>query len=301
MYRNFLHPRYWLLWCALAFLWLLVQLPYPTLLKLGRMLGLLMLPIARDRKAIVARNIALCLPYLTPVAQAALVRKNFESTGIAFFEMAMGWWWPAERLHALTKIEGLEYLQEAHTQGSGVILLAAHFTTLEIGGALLGQRQTIDGMYRAHKNPLFDCIQRNGRERHNSDAQAIERDDVRTMIKMLRKGRIVWYAPDQDYGRKHSIFVPLFGVPAATVTATSKFARLSKALVIPFTQERLGDGSGYQLTIHPPLKNFPGTSEEADCLRINQWLESVIQANPEQYLWAHRRFKTRPAGTASVY
>jgi KDO2-lipid IV(A) lauroyltransferase len=156
-------------------------------------------------------------------------------------------------------------------------------------------------MYREHKNPLFDFVQRRGRERHNRDASAIEREDVRAMLKVLRAGRAIWYAPDQDYGRKQSLFVPLFGVQAATVTATTKFARLGRARVIPFTQERLADGSGYRLVIHPPLQDFPGESEEADCLRINQWIEEAVSAVPEQYLWAHRRFKTRPVGEPSLY
>ena len=299
--RAFLHPRYWLLWSGFAVFWLVAQLPYAVLLVMGRGLGRLMAVVAKSRRHIVQRNLELCLPHLTAAERHALLIRNFESTGIAFFEMAMSWWWAKPRLRKLAQIEGLEHLRQAQADGQGVILMAVHFTTLEIGAALLGQVHTIDAMYREHDNPLFDYIQRHSRERHNLDASAIERDDVRGMLKLLRAGRAVWYAPDQDYGRKQSIFVPLFGVTAATVTATSKFARLGKARVIPFTQKRLADGSGYQLVIHPPLQDFPGDSEEADCLRINQWIESVILANPEQYLWAHRRFKTRPEGQPKLY
>ncbi len=299
--REFLHPRYWLLWLGLGVLWLLVQLPYAWLLLLGRGLGRLMLLLARSRRHIVRRNLEICMPQLSAAQREALLRKNFESTGIAFFEMAMSWWWPKSRLRKLAHIEGLENLREVQARGQGAILMAVHFTTLEIGASLLGQVQTIDGMYREHGNRLFDYIQRHGRERHNPDATAVERDDVRGMLKVLRAGRAIWYAPDQDYGRKQSIFVPLFGVQAATVTATTKFARLGKARVVPFTQQRLADGSGYRLVVHPPLEDFPGDSEESDCLRINRWVESVISANPEQYLWAHRRFKTRPPGEPKLY
>jgi KDO2-lipid IV(A) lauroyltransferase len=297
----FLHPRYWLLWLGFALLWLLAQLPYSVLLLLGRGLGRVMLRVATSRRHIVTRNLELCFPELSPAQREQLLRRNFESTAIAFFEMAMSWWWPKARLRKLAHVEGLEHLQQAQAAGQGVILMAVHFTTLEIGASLLGQLHTIDGMYREHDNPLFDYVQRHSRERHNLDATAVERDDVRGMLKVLRAGRAIWYAPDQDYGRKQSIFVPLFGVMAATVTATTKFARLGRALVVPFTQERLADGSGYRLVIHPPLENFPGESEEADCLRINQWVESVVSANPAQYLWAHRRFKTRPEGEAKLY
>ncbi|MBA1272652.1 lipid A biosynthesis lauroyl acyltransferase [Stutzerimonas azotifigens] len=299
--RKFLHPRFWPLWAGLGLLWLLVQLPYSVLLALGRALGALMYRVAGSRRHIARRNLELCFPEVAQTDRERLLRENFASTGIAFFEMAMSWWWPKARLQRLARIEGLEHLQQAQAEGQGVILMALHFTTLEIGAALLGQRHTIDGMYREHDNPLFDFIQRRGRERHNPDASAIEREDVRAMLKVLRAGRAIWYAPDQDYGRKQSLFVPLFDIQAATVTATTKFARLGRARVLPFTQERLADGSGYRLVIHPPLEDFPGESEEQDCLRINQWVEQAVRQCPEQYLWAHRRFKTRPEGMPSLY
>ncbi len=292
----FFHPRYWLLWLGLGLLWLIVQLPYCALLRIGRILGAVMYRVAGERRRIAARNLELCFPEKSSAERTRLLKENFASTGIAFFEMAkigrasiaffemaMSWWWAKPRLARLAHVEGLEHLQQAQREGKGVILMALHFTTLEIGAALLGQQHTIDGMYREHGNALFDFVQRRGRERHNLDALPI------------------WYAPDQDYGIKQSIFVPLFGIQAATVTATSKFARLGKALVVPFTQERLAEGSGYRLVIHPPLTDFPAESEEADCLRINRWVEASLRACPEQYLWTHRRFKSRPAGEPRLY
>lgn len=296
----FLHPRYWPLWFGLGLLWLVVQLPYPVLLMLGRGLGALMYRLVGSRRG--------CRAQPRTVLSGKVARRTRAS---AEGELRLqrhrllrdghGWWWPKARLARLAHIEGLEHLREAQAQGEGVILMALHFTTLEIGAALLGQVHTIDGMYREHDNPVFDYVQRRGRERHNLDATAIEREDVRSMLKVLRGGRAIWYAPDQDYGAKQSLFVPLFGIPAATVTATTKFARLGRARVLPFTQSRLADGSGYRLTIHPPLEDFPGESEEADCLRINQWVERCVRQQPEQYLWAHRRFKTRPPGEAKLY
>ena len=297
----FLHPRFWLLWLGLGLLWLVIQLPYRAQLMLGRALGRVMYHLAGSRRHIAGRNLELCFPELSDAELERLLKANFASNGIALFEMAMSWWWPQPRLQRLANIEGLEHLRQAQADGQGVILMALHFTTLEIGAALLGQLHTIDGMYREHKNPVFDFVQRRGRERHNRDATAIEREDVRAMLKVLRAGRAIWYAPDQDYGRKQSLFVPLFGIQAATVTATSKFARLGRARVVPFTQERLADGAGYRLVIHPPLDDFPGESDEADCLRLNRWIEQAVSLNPEQYLWAHRRFKTRPEGEPSLY
>ncbi|MCE5364974.1 lipid A biosynthesis lauroyl acyltransferase [Pseudomonas anguilliseptica] len=295
----FLYPRFWLLWLGLGLLWLIAQLPYKVLLWLGRGLGGVMYLLASSRRKIAARNLELCFPQMPDAEREALLKENFASTGITFFEMAIAWWWPAERLRRLGTIEGLEHLRQAEADGQGVILMALHFTTLEMGGGLLGMAQNMYGMYRPHKNPLFDYVQRRGREQRLLGV--IGRDDVRGMLKLLRAGGVVWYAPDQDYGAQRSVFVPLFGVPAATVTATSKFARMGRAQVIPFTQQRLPDGQGYRLVIHPPLADFPTESEEADCLRVNQWIEQAISQCPEQYLWAHRRFKTRPEGEPKLY
>lgn len=298
---SLLHPRYWLMWFGLGLLWLIVRLPYPLLLRLGRLLGWFMYRFMAERREIARVNLELCFPQWSPDRRQAVLRENFASNGIALFEMAMAWWWPKPRLAKLARVEGLEHLQQAAAAGQGVVLMSLHFTTLEIGAALLGQQATIDGMYREHRNAAFDYVQRRGRERHNDDAVAVERDDVRSMLKSLRKGRAIWYAPDQDYGRKASVFVPLFGITAATVTATATFARLGKAKVVPFTQTRLPDGKGYLLTVHPPLEDFPVGDEQADAVRINQWVEQEILRQPEQYMWVHRRFKTRPEGEERPY
>lgn len=296
-----LHPRYWPMWIGLGTLWLVIQLPYPTILALGRFLGWIMFHTMAERRLIAATNLELCFPEWTADRRDQALRENFASNGIALFEMAMAWWWPRNRLAKLAQVEGLEHLRQATNDGQGVLLMSLHFTTLEIGAALLSQKATIDGMYREHRNAAFDFVQRKGRERHNADAIAVEREDVRSMLKSMRSGRAIWYAPDQDYGRKASVFVPFFGVTAATVTATGTFARLGKARVIPFTQTRLPNAQGYRLTLHPPLEDFPTGDEQADAQRINEWVEQAILQQPEQYMWVHRRFKTRPEGEARPY
>lgn len=229
-----------------------------------------------------------------------MTRAVMESVGIAFFETGMAWFWPKSRLKKLYTIEGLEHLHNAQRDGQGVLLMALHFAHIDIGAKLLGFEFSIDGTYRPHNNPVYDYVQRNGRERHSVGGQAIPRDDIRAMIKALRAGHAIWYAPDQDYGPKHSIFIPLFGVPAATVTATSHLARMGKARVIGFTQTRKSNG-GYHLQIYPPLQDFPGGDEVADTMLINRFVEARIAEQPEQYLWVHRRFKTRPQGEPDFY
>lgn len=296
-----LHPRYWLTWLGF-FLWYCVTLlPYRAQYILGRLLGKLLYRVAGRRRQIARANLDLCFPAWTAEKREDVTRQVMESIGIAFFETGVAWFWPKWRLQRLYTIEGLEHLIAARESGVGVILMAFHFTHIDIGAKLLGLRFSIDGTYRPHNNPVYDYIQRNGRERHSMQGQAIPRDDVRAMVKALRNGRAIWYAPDQDYGAKHSIFVPLFGVPAATVTATSQLARLGKAQVIAFTQTRRPDGKGYHLKIFPPLQDFPSGDEQADTLRINQFVEARILEQPEQYLWVHRRFKSRPPGEPDLY
>lgn len=300
--KSYFHPRYWLLWLGLITLRITICLPFRWLRKIGTVFGRTIYYFAKHRRNIVMRNLELCFPSLSERERIAITKNNFAAMGVAFFEMAISWWWPKKKFTQLIRqIDGLEYLQKEHEAGHGVLLMSLHFTTLEIGAALLSTQYPMNGMYRKHKNEFFDYIQKAGRETYNLKGEAIERDDIKTMLKVMRAGGTVWYAPDQDYGSKQSIFVPLFGIQAATVTATSRFARLGKAKIIPFVQKPMKDGSGYHLTIYPALDDFPSESESQDCLRINQWVEHCVNEQIDQYLWAHRRFKTRPKGEASLY
>lgn len=298
---RLLHPKYWLNWLGFGFWYASSLLPFRLQIILGRGLGALIFRVAKRRRAITKRNIDLCFPIKSEAERAQLVKDIFASVGIAVFETGMAWFWSKRRLDKIYTVEGLEHLHKAKEDGEGVILMAFHFTHIDIGAKLLGRSFSIDGTYRPHKNPVYDLVQAQGRKRHTEGGEAIPRGDVRAMVKALRSGRAIWYAPDQDYGPKHSIFVPLFGVPAATVTATSQLARLGKARIIPFTQTRKADGSGYHLVIYPPFENFPTKDEVADTTRINQFVEQRILEQPEQYLWVHRRFKTRPEGAADLY
>jgi len=300
-HAQLLHPRYWATWFGFGVWYLLGKLPYRVQLILGRGLGWLLARVVPRRRKIACANISLCFPELTEQQRQKLVDEVMESVGIAFFETGMAWFWPVSRLRRQMSIDGVEHLEAAKRDGVGVILMALHFTHIDIGAKLLGLQFSIDGSYRPHKNSVFDYVQRNGRERHTMEGQAIPREDVRGMVKALRKGRAIWYAPDQDYGRSHSIFVPFFGVPAATLTAMSQLSRLGKARVIPFTQTRKSDGSGYQLIVHPPLDDFPSGDEHRDCVAVNTIVETLIRQQPGQYLWVHRRFKTRPEGEADLY
>ncbi|MDX2457252.1 MAG: LpxL/LpxP family Kdo(2)-lipid IV(A) lauroyl/palmitoleoyl acyltransferase [Gammaproteobacteria bacterium] len=291
--------RYWPTWSGLGLLWCLAQLPYAWQLAIGRRIGKLFCRFSSRRRHIAATNLSLCFPELTPAAREEILQEQFSSMGIGVMEMAMSWWGTEPQLKKLARLEGLEHLHQALEQGKGVILLSAHFTTLEIGGRLLSMAAPFHVMYRPHKNDAFESMLQAARTRHFK--KAIPRGDLRGMLRSLQENIPVWYAPDQDYGREQSIFVPFFGIRTASITGTSRLARISKAPVVPFFQTRLPGTRGYQLTLYPALQDFPGTSIEADTCRINAIIEARVRAQPGQYLWAHRRFKTRPEGEPGVY
>ena len=244
-------------------------------------------------------NLRLCFPELSEQEREALARRVMISTGEAILEMAGAFHNQRIDLDKRLTVSGLEHLETARREGHGVMLLGMHFNSIDVGSRLLGKFFRFSVVYRPNDNPLLDHLITKGRGTWVN--HSVDRNDIRQTVRLLRQGEVVWYAPDQDYGRKASVFVPLFGVQAATVTATSTFARLGKAQVVPFTQTRLADGSGYRLTVHPPLEGFPGENETADALRINQWVEQAISQQPEQYMWVHRRFKTRPEGESRPY
>jgi KDO2-lipid IV(A) lauroyltransferase len=296
---SLLHPRFWLTWLGMGLLWLLVQLPYTWLLVIGRWLGRLFYRVGHGRRHIVECNIDLCFPEMPESERQQLVKANFENYGIASLEVPMAWWWPQRRFNRLIRLQGLENI--TNLNGQGALLLALHYTTLEVGAQAVNSATAIDGMYRPHKNAVYDYVQRKGRIGRNPQTEVYTRKDVRGVMKALRRGRVIWYAPDQDYGPKQSVFAPFFGVNAATVTATAKFAQAGGAKVLPFTHVRLPGSQGYLVTVHPPLENFPSGDEVADATRINGLVEGFIRQQPDQYLWAHRRFKTRPPGQPSVY
>jgi len=297
---RLLLPRYWPAWLLLGAGWLIVRLPYRVVLAVGAVLGGLSLRISARRRRIAAINLRLCYPELTPAQRGRLLREHFRALGIGTLETAMAWWLPDARMRRLiAEVDGLSYLQEVQAGGRGVILLNGHFTTIEMGTRLLNLLTPIHPMYRRHENAAVDhAMHRGGGSRYPS---VIPRDDVRAMLRCLRSGGAVWYAPDQNYGRRGHVFAPFFGIPAATNPATGRFAQIADALVIPFFAYRLPQGRGYRLVLRPPLAGFPGGDEITDAARISTVVEEEVRQAPEQYLWVHRRFRTRPPGEPGLY
>ena len=298
--RSLLAPRHWPAWLGVAVIWLIAQLPQAALLWLGRRLGALVLRVPSERRLIAETNIALCFPGLDAPAQAALVDANLRDIGLMLVEFALGWMGSDRRMARIpTRIEGLQHLEAARAQGKGVLLVGGHFSHLELCARLVSQRIRIAGMYRRMDSTVFEWVVLRSRL-HYAEAM-FDKDDIRGTVKYLRGGGTLWYAPDQDMRSKDSVFVPFFGVPAATITATHHLARMSGAMVIPFFHRRLPDDQGYALRLGAPLEGFPGPDVLADTARVNACIEQMVREAPEQYLWVHKRFKTRPADTPPPY
>ncbi|NNE61573.1 MAG: lipid A biosynthesis lauroyl acyltransferase [Woeseia sp.] len=296
---KFWAPQYWPIWLGLFLLRLICLLPHHVRLGVGAALGRFIYRIAGGRRAITRRNIALAFSELDDAAISDLARRHFEALGMSLIELGLGRWASDDELNSLTDIHGTEHLAGAVANGSGVILLSAHFTTLEISGRVLSLNSPpFDAVYRRHRNALLTELLRTGRER--SASATIEKNDIKSMVRSLREGRPVWYAPDQSYNLKQSAVLPFFGVPAMTNTATSSLARLGRAHVLPYFPRRLASGR-YELTIMPPLSDFPSGDAEADTRRIVEILEERVRLNPEQYYWIHRKYKNLPDGMPDYY
>jgi len=271
---------------------IVILLPYPVLLRLGRALGGILLHLARGRAKVARRNIELCFPEMDEERQARLLKAHFVSLGISALEVPFTWWSSERRVEGLADFSGLENLQAAIDAGQGVLLLSAHFTSLEICGRLLTRRSVFDAMYRPSASPVVEYVM--ARSRALGCGEVFPRDDIRQLLRRLRAGHVVWYAPDQNTQRKKAVFVRFFGQLAATTPATHKLAKMTGARVVPFRSVRKSDGSGYRLVLEPALENYPTDDTVADTQRINDIIERWVRDDPDQYLWIHRRFRTRP-------
>jgi len=286
---RLLAPRYWPTWAGLGLLRLLAFLPFVCIVPLGRALGAFLrhLPLSFINTA--RRNIELCLPELDPAGRERLLREHFASLGIALLEIPFAWWSSPARLTRITRIEGREHLEAALARGRGVILLTAHFTTMELAGRTLAEVTKVGFLYRPTKNEVLAYALE--RFRCGYGGRGIARDDIRAFISALKSNECVWYAPDQSYRKKGAEMVPMFGIPAATNTLTSRIAGITGAAVVPYFLRRLPGTQGYVATIHPAFDGFPSDSAVADTLRFNRMIEAQVRLAPEQYLWIHRRFK----------
>ncbi|HEX2860505.1 MAG TPA: lysophospholipid acyltransferase family protein [Lacunisphaera sp.] len=291
-------PRYWPMWAGLGFFWICARwLTWSERRRLARALAWFVFNVVRLRRRVVLVNLRLCFPEKDDAAIQQLAFAHFEALAFGLFETTAGWWEPPDHLPT-HRFVGTEHLERALAAGKGVVLLTAHFTTLEICGVFLTARLPVGCLYREPNNPVVALPMRRHRERVASIA--VHFDDLKGLIRALRAGYAIWYAPDQGKRTPGSEILPFFGVPAITNTATAKIAKMTGAAVVPYFARREPDGS-YLLSIHPALENYPSGDLSADALRINALIEDNIRLAPEQYFWVHKRFKARGPGLPDVY
>ncbi len=275
-------------------------MPFRSRLFFGGILGKLLYVVAKERRYIVACNIKLCFPELKQNEQKKLVKDCFIENGRGIVDTLVGWFRDPKQFQHMLNILNIEVLHNALAKGKGVILLGAHYTTLDFSANLVSLQIHFAATYRPHKNALFNAFMLRGRLKNTNGV--FDRYDIRGTIRHLKKKNIIWYAPDQDYGENHAVYAPFFGNPAATITAASRLAKFNNSPVLMVRHHRSTNAIPYEVEFYPFPENYPGTDDVADATLMNQKLETAIRLYPEQYMWTHKRFKTQAEGKpASPY
>ena len=285
----------------LALVWLLHLLPLPVQAALGRALGALLWRVGRGRRRVALRNLELCLPELPAAERERLAREHFGWLGRSLLERGLLWYAPVARLRRLIQVEGDVGFAERSERP--VMWLVPHFVALDVAGAAtqLFQSRQVGSIYQSQRNPVFDAALRRGRLRFGQGQVFSRHEGALSLVRVIKRGWAFFNLPDMDFGPRDAAFVPFFGVPAATLLAPARMARSLKMTVQPVVAEILPAGQGYRVRFLPPWTDWPGSDDTEDARRMNAWIESEIRRNPAQYLWVHKRFKTRPPGEPSVY
>ncbi|MFZ9035101.1 MAG: LpxL/LpxP family Kdo(2)-lipid IV(A) lauroyl/palmitoleoyl acyltransferase [Francisellaceae bacterium] len=302
MRKEFLKPQYWGIWLGVFAMRLFVLLPYKFQMHCGIKLARICYPFLKRRKHIAITNLKIAFPEKSPAEIEQLCKKCFDSIGASAMETIIAWFMSERRFQEIKfQWHGRNHFEQAHNdKESGTLMLGFHFTCMEVIGRYIGMNyKPFNLVYQKHKNPLFEKVMTDSRSKNVS--RCLQRKNVISIVKALKNKETVWYAPDQDFGRERSIFVPFFGKDCATLVATSWLADKTGARVIPCFYTRKADLSGYDIHILPALNNFPSGDDYADALRCNNVLEMMIRQYPDQYLWQHRRFKTRPKDEDPLY
>jgi lipid A biosynthesis lauroyl/palmitoleoyl acyltransferase len=297
---SFLHPRYWASWAGLGLLRAISLLPLPVLWLGGALLGQLAICFPLRSRHTVDTNLALCFPDMDVTERRRLRNRHFRAVAQVLLSLGISLWAPQRRLARLIRFRGREHYDRALAEGKRVILLAPHFLVLEIAGLYLSHERPMISMYKSPKNELFDWVLRHSRSRFGGIM--IERSaELRPLIRLLREGRPFYYLPDQEPGDADFVFAPFFGIPAATITALSRMARLTDAVVVPCFTRLLPFGTGYEVAFAPALENYPSGDNVQDATQMNAAIECGVRERPDQYMWSYKRFKTRPDNLPSFY
>jgi KDO2-lipid IV(A) lauroyltransferase len=272
--------------------------PLSGMQRLGKAIGTLAWLVFPYRRRVALINLRLCFPEMPEKERRRLLHRHYQAMGIGVFELAAAWYKPDDEIRRIGKVTGMEHLEAVEASGRGALLLTAHFTTLEIAGRILLTRHGFSCLYRKPNQPVIADAMTRARESHMREV--IHFDRMNDLIRALRAGEFIWYAPDQGKRIKYSEILPFFGVPAITNTATGRIASMGKAAILPFVGYRKDDGS-YQVDILPEITDIPTRDPEADAVRINHLIEDFVRKAPDQYFWLHRRFKARGPEYEDVY
>ena len=281
----------------LGILWCLHCLPLPMLRGLGWALGHLLYALGRERREVALVNLRLCFPQRTEAERKEIARKHFVAFSRAVLDRTLGWWASKERIERLVRVTGREHLHDA--SGRPILILAPHFVGLDAGAVRISIFGRACSVYSNQKNPVFNKLLYEGRRRFSDVLLLSRQDGMRKIVRAMKDGYPLYYLPDMDFGPEDSIFVPFFGVQAATIPGVSRLVRLTGAKVVACITRQVADG--YEVEIMPAWDNFPGASVEADTEFVNRFIESQVLRMPEQYFWLHKRFKTRPPGEQRFY
>jgi len=288
-----------LTWIGLLPVRALGRLPPRLARAIVRPLGPLFARAMPARRRIAERNVALAFPDRSEDERREIVNRHFRFLGEMLAEGAMAWSRPGRLDERFGTVEGLEHLEAAKATGRGILLLTGHATSLELGGRLLCERTPTWGVYRPQRNRVVERFQNRGRLRYAEGM--FRRDELRAMVRHLRAGKLLWYAPDQDFGPQRSVFAPFFGLATATATGIPNMARMGNAVVLAMYPMRDAGSGRVRVVIEPPFENFPSGDDAHDLARFNAFLERHIRRDPAQYFWVHRRFKTAPEGEGDRY
>ncbi|MFY0678176.1 MAG: lysophospholipid acyltransferase family protein [Neptuniibacter sp.] len=295
---NFSSPHYWPTWIGIAFLKLLAILPFKAGLTVGRMIGYILYHLIPKRRRVTEANVKHCFPELSDEEQTQFVKDVFYNNGIGVVESSWTFWGNHKTIQQRTEFIGFDLLEKALDENRGIILLGAHYSHTDLGAMLASSKvPTLITMYRRHNNPLMEETIRAGRITYS---KPVERKELREIVRSLKKNQVVWYGPDQDFGRKNSVFVPFFGKTAATVTATTKMVRFNNSPILALYQRRKEDDSGYIVEI-AEVEGFPSGNELEDAEIMNKAIEAGVRKAPTQYMWVHKRFKTQPDSDQALY
>ncbi len=285
----------------LALMWLLHWLPLPVLGRIGKGTGSLLFWWMGSRRRIALRNLELCLPELTAAERHRIAREHFQGYARSVLERAILWWAPEARLRKLIRVEPA--VPTAVAAERPTIFLCPHFVCLEVAGVAITMAGPACSIYSRQRNEVFDEALRKGRLRFTPDERNLMARDagIKPIIRAMRSGRPFLMLPDMDFGPRESIFAPFFGVPAATLTAPARLAMATEGQVIPVVTRFLPDYQGWRVIFYPPWENYPGDDIDAATRRMNAFIEERVREAPAEYFWSHKRFKTRPEGSPSVY